>query len=197
MKKFLILAVLIFAINSLNLKADNMDCVPDCPDDQFNYNCPVYTTTFGSCTLRIYWGYRFACSTYYDIIITGIDYSGDCSFLSENDMLHFAALYVMKSDFLRDPPPIGQGWPVPQGPNDCVTNWRVNKWHCWRRYIMPGGSERLVACNNVHPTPCCLTWYKICMDHLGREIITIEDENGPEIPCVTEPGWLPCIKVCD
>jgi hypothetical protein len=197
MKKFCVLVVLLLTVAISDMRAIPMDCVPDCPEDQFNYNCPVFTTTFGTCTIRIYWGYRIACEQYYDIIITGIDYWGDCAFLSENDMLSFAAIYIMKSDFVRNTN-TGLGWPVPQGPGDCVTNWRVNKWSCWRHQPIPFAEyDRLVACNNEDPAPCCLTWYKICLDNLNREIISIEDEGGPNIPCPTAPGWLPCIKVCD
>jgi len=199
MKKICVLIVMLLTIAISDLRADNMDCVPDCPEDQFNYNCPVFTTTFGTCTIRIYWGYRIACGVYHDIIITGIDYWGDCTFLSENDMLSFAALYIMESSFVTGAKPAGLGWPQPQGPGDCVTNWRVNKWSCWRRHInTTEGYESLVACNNTQdPIPCCLTWYKICLDNLNRKIITIEDEGGPNIPCPTAPGWFPCIKVCD
>lgn len=198
MKSYIVLISLLFVFAISNMKSEDMDCIPDCPDDQFNYNCPVFTTTFGNCTMRIYWGYRLACGVYHDIIITGIDYWGDCSLLSERDMLDFAALYIMKSNFVRDPAPAGLGWPYPSGPGDCVTNWRVNKWSCWRQHIMATEEySRIVACNNDPLVPCCLTWYKICLDNIGREIITIEDETAPSEPCPTAPGWLPCKKVCD
>ncbi|MDT3741119.1 MAG: hypothetical protein RO257_16645 [Candidatus Kapabacteria bacterium] len=198
MKKLFILVALLLTVTFSNMKSDNMTCLPDCPNDQFNFNCPVFTTTFGNCTMRIYWGYRFACGQYHDIIITGIDYWGDCSLLSERDMLDFAALFIMRSDFVKDPYPAGLGWEWPNEPNECVTNWRVNKWSCWRqRGEITFGYDRIVACNNDPLVPCCLTWYKICLDNLGREIITIEDEAAPPEACPTEQGWLPCMKVCD
>jgi hypothetical protein len=89
------------------------------------------------------------------------------------------------------------GWPRPVNPEDCVTNWRVNKWSCWRHEVNLSGYQELIPCTNDPNVPCCLTWYKICLDYLGREIITIENENGPTIDCHTLPGWNDCIKLCD
>ncbi len=196
MKKFFALIIVLLTITIANTNAETMLCIPDCPQDFFDTNVPPITTTLGSCTITIYWGHRTACSTYHDIIILAIQISGNCTSYTERQLMDLAALTVMRSDYVRNV----LGWPGPMYPGDCVTNWRVNKFSCWRYYTDWSNTspiERLVACDNDPTVPCCLTYYKICMDYLGREIITIEDEYAPSETCPIIPGGNPCKGVCD
>lgn len=185
--------IILLLMSNVESKSDTMVCIPDCEEDIFNFNVPAMTYSIGTCSITVYWGWRHACDMYWDIFILGISYSGPgCSYMSEKDMMDASIIKLLNDPYLQTLSSNPQSFPLPLNPGDCTTSWRVNKWKCWQKYVSITGDHRLVACNTDPEVPCCLTWYKLCMDNLGIITYTIEAIEGPDSPCIA-----PCVDVCD
>lgn len=189
MKKIIFLSFLLI-VSFSHLKAVPWTCYPDCIDDKFQFNLDPEIMQIGGCTITVNFGYRIACETWYDYCITGINLSPDpdnptaCDNLEVNQLMHMVMVMLIQ----RNP----ANFPKPTKPGDCATSWRINRGLCWRFFPSSTNDDKhLGMCDIVE---CCLTWYRICMDNYGREIITIEDEQAPVVICPYNP---PCIKVCD
>lgn len=189
MKKFFLLLAIILTISAFQLKGQTpSDCMGNCPEPWIEAN--VISTNIGMCQLKIYYSCREACKeTLRQIRIDNVEYSGDCSMYDERDILDIAALAAIEDNHCD--------FPVPTVPEDCLTDYRVTFRACWRFYpqaIPP----RLSPCasSNYGLNDCCYTSYKICIDRLGRKIISIEDEGQPLPDCgLTDPPG--CQAVCD
>ncbi len=190
MKKVFLLLFALLTISAFQLNAQDQNlCYPDCSHQLFQ-PAQQTTTTIGNCTLTITYWYRLAtCKppVKADVCITNIEFSGDCiGYYSERELLDAAALHIIAENYM--------GWYKPTNSGDCDDRWRISHQSCWG-YHPTGNPPRLVPCFGIGVIECCYTKYRICINDVGDEVVTIIEELSPQSDCeVTDPPN--CTKTC-
>lgn len=209
--RVLVALSMIFAVSlssAPDLKAQFQTCLPDCPGDVWG---PQETTllNIGPCQVRVAWRKRFACNTYYDVIITSVWFlNGGCGAgPNYQTLLANVTMQLLILNPMRFPP---------RDPGDpCEDNWRVTLGSCWYKESINGGIPRieqkggqkggdaaqnstvfLMPCDQA---ACCLDLYRVCLvpDGQGGHIrsITHVSTNPPAQVCPVPLGGV-CFPVC-
>lgn len=179
---------------------------PDCFGDTW---IGPQSTTFvvlgpaGNCTITVWYCYRFACNSYYDMYITGVSVPPECfGVLTNQQLLDMAMNAVWKANPWRaDIPDCPQSLPV----------WRVFSAGCYASVppggcnpggggdppggSNPGGGETAMTINPCLETAQCFALYRICRTSSG-EIQKTLVSSFPAGQCTGTVGNCPCFHWC-
>ena len=139
-------------------------CLPDCPETDFD---PLqnYTITLpGDCQIRVTYAKRKACGIWQDLYIEHISTvpsppSPACQAywsMSAGDLL-----WLVTEQMAQDNP-MGFTKPMP----GCTTDWRVIKGECWFQRFDP--LPERYSSSYCNAETCCLEAYEVCFDDCGN-----------------------------
>lgn len=191
--------LMLFAFSAIELSAQG-SCppTPDCHTDTWTGPVSVTFTMYGpmgeECEMTVWYCYRFACSTYYDMTITGVTMSPECiGVFPTSQILDRAMNEIWKAN------PWGAS--IPDCPGG-IPVWRVFSAGCYAS-VPPGG------CNISDPNPpfvamtinpCfesaqCFALFRICRTPAGDIQETVVN-TFPAGSCTGNIGGCPCTHWC-
>lgn len=195
--------LLLFSFCAVELSAQGT-CppTPDCHSD--TWTGPVSTTytiwgPSGPCIVTVWYCYRFACNSYYDMYITSLSIPPEClGVLTTQQLLDQAMLAVWKANLW--------GAAIPDCPQG-LSVWRVFSAGCYAS-VPPGGcnpggggdptgvgGEAVMTINPCYESAQCFGLYKICRLP-GGEIQKTLIHSSPAGQCTGSIGNCPCSHWC-
>ena len=196
----------------LNIKADNVPCLPDCQNDQFTMD--TYDLYLPLCNevVEVDYGYRIACNIWYDYYIEEVHFnSSHCISTEFGGDLNLMLQYITEQFIIANP----ENFP-PHNPSECELNWRVLKGSCWTAEVavsmgsiskkannsknvknkiqsIPNVIDRIKPCG-PYVSDCCLEFYEVCINNEGDRIISLTGYKPPQNEDCGAPSL--CVPVC-
>jgi hypothetical protein len=195
---FSFILVLIFSAyvvsNNVNAQQTPPPCTPDCEATPF-FAPPVFNDFYfdNGCIIRVYYTWRHACNTWYDVQIVRIETLNPlCNAYSDKQLLDSAFKKVLEFNRMGYPP----------APGNCDLNWRITTASCWSTWtIIVTGQEFkvLLPCTGAG---CCYQPYQVCRDLANKITITPLGEPWAAVNCSsaippTYPPGLTCQSICE
>lgn len=191
--RFLILNFLLLEILFAKLHSQVPEpCTPDCFETPFGEVMADDIDLGNGCIVRVWYTWRHACYTYYDIQIVKIQtLNPACTIFSDRQIFELSFKMVIEIGRMMFPP----------GLNECNVNWRISIASCWIRWHIITGGQSVLIWLPCYGTGCCYQPFEVCRG-ADRKITVLRALGDPYPAQNCDGAWSPvpdqtCRPICD